>query len=258
MTFVHDEAELHKFFDIVLPELTAEEVFFVSMSARNKQLTEEERLYFDLGRTEMFERKIIREKNWMMFHRTIRKFEMSEEGLTGRSGIALPSKCLIIYFNVNPCNMVQAYRIFQDEMTENVYNLVSRRGSDPAFFKRMDRLLMNAIQKSKGEKHYIDLDLDLNKSAGSFVREFSTAFKEKGVQYFLVNTKGGWHLLLKKETIKFNYNLLVQEWTQKAKERGIPIVEMNPNRNGMIPLPGCYQADYPVTVDWEYSNYVVK
>lgn len=259
LTFIHDIAELRKFFDIVLPPLTNEEVFFVSMSARNKQLTEEERRYYDLGRTEMFERKIIREKNWMIFHRTIRKFEMHEEGLTGRSGVALPSKCLIIYFNVNPCNMVQAYRLFEEEMIENVYNLVSGRGSDPAFFKRMDRLMMNAIQKSKGEKHYIDIDIDINKEGFGLLLEFLDALKKEGVEYFLVDTKGGFHVLLKKETIHFNYTLLINEFREKIK--GVPefdLVEIEPNRNGMIPLPGCLQGDYPVVINWEMSNYKEK
>ena len=130
LTFIHNEAELKKFFDIVLPPLNDEEVFFVSMSARNKQLTEEERRLYDLGRTEMFERKIIREKEWMPFLRTIRKFEMHEGGMTGRSGMPLPSKCLIIYFNVNPCkeNCVVNNRngvIFYNGVNRKVFHVIS-------------------------------------------------------------------------------------------------------------------------------------
>jgi hypothetical protein len=257
LTFIHDEVELKKFFDIVLPPLSNTEVYFVSMSARNKQLTEEERRFYDLGRTEMFERKIIREKDWMKFLRTIRKFEMHEGGMTGRSGIPLPSKCLILYFNVNPCDVVQAYKIFQNEMTENVYNLVSGRGSDPAFFKRMDRLMMNAIQKSKGEKHYIDIDLDLNKGRGlSFVQDFLDALKKEGVEYFLVDTKGGFHVLLRKKSIHFNYNVLINEFQKRVEGKDeLEVVEINPNRNGMIGLPGTLQADYPTRILWDRSNY---
>lgn len=260
LTFIHDKEELKKFFDIILPPLNNEEVYFVSMSARNKQLTEDERLFYDLGRTEMFERKIIREKDWMNFFRTIRKFEMHEEGITGRLGVPLPPHCLILYLNINPCNMIMAWRKFQDEMTENVFNLVSGRGSDPAFFKRMNRLMMNAVQTSKGTKHYIDIDIDFidkeKASSYEFVNLFTKEFADRGVEYFVVSTKGGFHILLKKSTLKFNYNELVENWNQPGPVYGIK--EVTVNKNDMIPIPGTLQAGYPVTVWWEMSNYKEK
>jgi hypothetical protein len=261
--FIKDKEELKKFFDVVMPPLSNEEVYFCSMSARNKLLNEEEKTNFSLGRTEMLFRQIIREKNWMKFLRTIHKYETDENAITGRNGIPLPMKCLIIYFNINPCNMVKAYRLFQTEMNMNVCNLLEGTGSSPDFFKRMDRLLMNAIQKSSGTKHYIDIDIDATEEYRNsfkfyeFVGNFGKALKKEGVQYFVVFTRGGAHILLKKNTIHFNYNKVIFDFQMKGTEDNM-IKEMGYNSNGMIPLPGTLQGNFLVTVDYTISNWENK
>jgi hypothetical protein len=261
LKFVYNEDELKKFFDIVVPPLNNKEVYFTSLSARNKQLTEEERILYSLGRTEMFERKTIREKDWLKFKRTIYKYETSENAMTGREGMPLPSKCLIIYFNINPCDMVKAYRTFMDNMNENLFNLLSGGGSGDGYFKRIDRELMNAIQKSTGTRHYIDIDIDVKDKYTLPFKQFLEAFlqelKIKEVEYFVVETKNGYHILLKKESIHFNYNHLIDLARIDAADGILGIKEIEHNSNGMIPLPGCLQGDFPVKVKYELSNYIV-
>ncbi len=65
--FIQDKYELKRFYDFILPDLLPNEVYFVSLSARNKYLTTEERYDLSLGRTEMFERRIIKKKNGIDF-----------------------------------------------------------------------------------------------------------------------------------------------------------------------------------------------
>ena len=56
---VHSVNEIEKFHSFLHP-LQIGEAYFVSMSARDKYLTPEERAHFSLGRSEMFGRKIVK------------------------------------------------------------------------------------------------------------------------------------------------------------------------------------------------------
>lgn len=94
--FIYDENELKKFFDLYVPDSLPNEVYFISLSARNKYLTPEEKEELGLGKTEMMERRIIREKNWNKFIRSIRKFETNERAITSKNGFCIPKKCMTI------------------------------------------------------------------------------------------------------------------------------------------------------------------
>ena len=97
MQLLYDKTELEKFHKLLKP-LEGDEVYFVSMSARNKYLSAEERASFDLGRSEMMGRKIIKSSDFESYFRTIRSYEHT---WYGRSGAELSSKCLIVYANIN-------------------------------------------------------------------------------------------------------------------------------------------------------------
>jgi hypothetical protein len=117
----------------------------------------------------------------------------------------------------------------------------------------MDRELMNAIQKSKGTRHYIDIDVDfnLNMKDSVIINRLVDDLRKKEIKFFVIETKGGYHLLLKKETVRFNYNELVERWNT---EGFLGVKEIVVNKNEMIPLSGCYQAGFPVLIRWELSN----
>src|SRR5208282_5533044 len=226
LKFIHDETELHRFFDLILPPLNDKEVYFTSLSARNKQLTEEERTYYSLGRTEMFERKIIREKDWVKFSRTIRKYETDEKAVLGRTGIPLPLHCLILYVNINPCDCVKAYGLFTNGVNQNISNILLGSKTEVGYFKKLDREWMNAIQKAHGIKHYVDIDIDILPETTQNHREYLLtivcfALKDKGIKYFVVNTKGGYHILMRKNSIKFNYNEMIADWHDEFTDSGI-------------------------------------
>ena len=78
---IYSEDELKWFFDHCVPSLKKDEVFFCSLSARNKYLTEEERETLGLGRTEMMSKTIIRHDSWERFLEHIHRLECHKKGL---------------------------------------------------------------------------------------------------------------------------------------------------------------------------------
>lgn len=282
---IFDIEALRQFFDKVVPPLKNDEVYFVSLSARAKYLTKEQKEFLALGRTEMFERRIIREKNWIKFLRTLRKFEANDGAYTSKKGSSIPQSSIVVYWNINPSSSLQVYKEFTKTMTDYMAELGvcardSRKSGDIlSRVNKMDRLLMNCYQKNKGTKHYIDIDFDISsKDYSSVVIPFRKSLRERGVRHLVVGTKSGYHILLDRSTLNYNFNEDVYKANENLirvclKEKGIslneyfkdrPKTEINVkeltggeiivNKNDMIPLPGTYQGGFPVnildTYDW--------
>jgi hypothetical protein len=270
---INDVDEVKKFFDEVMPPLNNSEVYFISLSARNKYLTEEERRELALGRTEMFERRVIRERSFERFLRTLRKFETNEGSYLTKNGSNIPNKSIIVYFNINPTDVLKTHKEFNQTMNEYMYELAhcaaeGRKTDD--IMKRIckqDTLLMNCFQKNKGTKHYIDIDFDVPKDYyNSVVAPFIERIRSKEGKVVIIDTRGGYHILLKKNSIKFNFNDDIYKANEDfaleymkrhevklganvhidiKKETGYEIIS---NKNAMIPVPGTFQGGYPVTI----------
>lgn len=97
---IHDEEELKWFFDNILPELKPTETYFLSLSARSKYLTEEEKVSLELGYTEMFAKTIVRKRNWERFLRTVRKLECDERGIHNQKQFTYSNKsnCMLYQY----------------------------------------------------------------------------------------------------------------------------------------------------------------
>jgi hypothetical protein len=251
MKLIGDEQELKNFFDYIVPVLAKEEVYFLSLSARNKYLTEEERAFYRLGRTEMFERRIIKDRAWDMFLATVKRYEVAEGAYLSLNGHPVPAKCVMVYWNINPTNAVKAFFVFQQEMSQAVLEYVSNTNASTDVFLQANRKLMNAFQKTRGTKHYIDIDVDFLPDMKDIkhVDNFLDALAARGVKFFVVDTKSGYHVLLKRNTIRFNYTTLVKELNQNTSV----IKEAVINENEMIPMPGTFQADHLVRVLYDKS-----
>ena len=258
-SFIFDVSELEFFYNNILPPLDKNEVYFVSLSARNKYLSPEEREELGLGRTEMFERTVIRERVWERFLKKIKSYERNKESFLTKKGFAIPSKCITVYFNVNPTNVLKAYNEFSKTMSEYFMELginVSKGGDIDNVGKRinkMDVLLMNCFQRNMGRKHYIDIDFDIPKDEIRIVDFFINDLKKRteNAVYFVIDTRSGFHVLLKRDTIKYNFNESISASIEYAKEIGIDVnnnFEIVNNKNLMIPLPGTLQGGYPVRV----------
>ena len=237
---LHVKQEFDKFVEF-LPELERDEVYFLSLSARNKYLSEEEREYWSLGRTEMFSRVTAYDKPGLEY--ALQKLEASLGYRKTRNGKEMPSKSLVVYMNVNPCSTVKAFTMFKGEMDrvmEEIYT-ATVKGKDPEYtpFQRIEKRLMNAVQKSKGRRLLLDVDFDVKTTDP--VREFTGLLKEKGVDYRTISTRSGYHVLIRKETLgKQNVYTKIAELHKEAVKDG---GEVCFNKNEMVPVPGTMQAD---------------
>jgi len=120
--------------------------------------------------------------------------------------------------------------------------------------KKMDVLMMNCYQKNRSTKHYLDVDFDIDKKDFHVVQFFCEKISERGAEYFVIDTKSGYHVLLKRDTVKFNYNENIKEAEEMAFRiyGGGRNYEVVHNKNEMIPLPGTFQGGHPVTVIKEF------
>lgn len=249
--FIYDEDQIRKFVSILSP-LKEDEMYFVSMSARNKYLTDVERRYYELGRTEMFARELIKPSRRIeggiveTYLRVLKSMQVSEGGYTSRTGKALPDNCLIVYANINPTSGLKAAKAFMSDMTEALFDMRTNPDA-PSFFAHLDSKLMKHCQKEKGTRSLIDVDFDIPKEGLPILKCFLAEMEGHGVKYHVIETKSGYHVLLERETLKFNYNEQVATANYNATtEFGKEHVEVVVNKNGMVPVPGTMQAGHKV------------
>lgn len=265
---IHNEEELKWFFDNILPRLKPTETYFLSLSARNKYLTEEEKVSLELGRTEMFAKTIVRERNWERFLRTIRKLECDERGYTTKNDSPIPTKAIVCYININPSDTLKALNEFNKVINEYMFELsqiaVNKRDPENIFnrLNKVDNNLMTAYQQSTGTRHWIDFDLDVDKNWKVYEEVVLKEWmKKKGIlTYSWIDTKSGYHLLISKEDLRFNpkelvdfikqgyCNWLFNEYDYEMAQEKLDSCEIIKNDNAMIPVPGCLQGGYPVKV----------
>lgn len=272
---IHDREELKRFHRDVMPPLKEGEVYFFSLSARAKYLTESERKELNLGRTEMFCRNIVRTESFERFFRTMRKFEVAYGGYTTKNNSNIPEKAIVVYTNINPSSVLKSYSAFQKKMTEYVQEISicaqeGRSTKDISYrMSKMDTLLMNSYQQNTGTKHWIDIDFDIDKSYYTpVVENFLVELKNRSIRYVVIDTRGGYHVMIDRSTLNYNYNDSIKEANEKLlleyiKRNGISVnedgyreldmhketgMEIVVNKNDMIPTPGTLQAGHPVRI----------
>jgi hypothetical protein len=253
--FIHDETELRWFYDHCIYPLERDESFFISLAARNKALTEEERKYYNLGRTEMYGKCVIRHDDWNSIIKHIRRYECNKEGYLTKNNVPYPEKCITVYWNINPSNVRQVIHEEQLKILELQDELVnsslkgSKDGIDSAFYKlrKIFDTTISLYARHRGTYHWMDFDLDVDKEqlAANIERIHDVMADKVGKGNFvMIDTKGGMHIMVRKAVIKFNPNeiiMVLQEIFPDNKE----IIK---NDNEMIPLVGTIQGGYNVTV----------
>ncbi len=255
---VYDEDEVKWFFENVLPELSPTEVYFLSLSARNKYLSKSEREFYEFGRTEMFQKTVVRKRNWEKFIRSIYKLECNEKGYTTKNNLPIPQKTIVCYININPSDTLVALKKFSDLLNEynlEMASLLHKGGDKENFFNRLNKIdnnLLTYYQQATGTKHYIDIDIDLKNKDERIIQEISSYVESRGItRYFWIDTRSGYHLLVKKEEVKFNINEVSNYALAFATSNGIfnpETDEIIVNKNAMIPVPGTLQGGYQVRI----------
>ena len=206
-------------------------------------MTEKERIHYGLGRTEMFSRNIIRNKDDTEY--VLSKLESSLHYKLTKTKQRIPEKCLVVYININPSSMLKAYNMLAQEMNREWIDIAmalqNKKQPNYSGILYLDRKLMNCVQKSRSRKNFIDIDFDI-KDNFYIVNSFMTELSIRQIKYYLIQTKSGYHVLIDLESMKdkkFNLNYEVQKNNQMVCIHGGEVIF---NKNQMIPLPGTLQA----------------
>lgn len=280
---IWDEAELKKFYDTILARkaLLPNEVRYCSLSARNKYLDEEERKVYHLGRSEMFGKQVVRHETWEAYLQAVRRYECNVQGYLTKSGLPYPQKVMVCYANINPSDVLKTIGEMNKAIDENKDALVfaaikgSKAGVDDAFHKirKVEDKLISLYARNIGTKTWVDFDFDIDKSFVPVVAAQVDAFLRTlgDVDHHWVDTKGGAHMLLLKDHLKFNPGCLstigyIALWYANQLDSGVDPIpfslanadvvnqvksltsqfEIIQNSNQMVPCPGTLQGGYPV------------
>jgi hypothetical protein len=248
-SFIHSEEDIKKFSSLIWGEDSSEEdIFFISLSARNKYLTEEQRKLLNLGRTEMFERKLIHEPDRLL--KTIKRYESTEGSYLTKNSLPIPEKAIVVYANINPCSTLHAYREIQDKMMEYILELASpnqnyeKRKETLKRLSKFDAIMLNAFQRSRSRKAWIDIDID---SKNQELLDFMVSeFKKAKLSFEILSTRSGYHILIRTRSIKCNYTEIVTKGQEVLRALEGDVGEVVINTNQMVPVPGTFQADHKV------------
>ena len=160
---------------------------------------------------------------------------------------------MVVYLNTNPHNVRKAYVEYMSEITNNVSQFILNQGSSIDFFKNLRSYYMTALHHARGTKVYCELDIDLHKGVDKstdvrvnrFIATLHSILNKNNIKFCTIETRGGFHVLLKTNTIKQDYMKLV---ASIALEDFEVIKEISNNTQGMLPCPGCLQAGFPVRI----------
>ncbi len=176
------------------------------------------------------------------FLRVIRSMEVNYGGYTSRNDSVLPSKCMVVYCNINPSSGKKTLKEFYSKTQEFLFN-----GDQDFQFGHLDSVLMSCYQRNRGSRNLLDIDFDIPEEGESHVRDFCTELQTDNVKYHVIKTRSGFHVLLEKDTVHFNYPEMVEIFdTRACMEFGEDHVEVVVNKNEMVPVPGTIQSDFEV------------
>lgn len=235
------------------------------------------------------ETSIDEDTNWTYenFEKKIRRFNVDKYAYTTALGEPIPTKTLAIIFYVNPCDDIKV----ADELIEKVNGvktaickamLNGKTTEDNLqqyqLFGNLENNLKHFKAHCKGSRYWMDFDIDVPRwfKENSHVCEEDTSslsfyFDELKYQftlafgkgnYIIVDTSGGYHILVRTSVIKMNPHDMCHRVTSIYEEglrygeqpyldeKGVCKFEciINDSQIPGIPLPGTYQYDRPVTV----------
>lgn len=246
---VHDELVIRDYIYNIYPKLVDDEVLFISLSSRTKYLTEDQKSSgLVINRNEMFHRRFFNGNKEEVFLKTmsylnsvncaskyVKDLEVEDYLLDFKtsSGHPIPMNTVTVYVNINPSSMMKASSNLGSEMMKKMIT------TDYDWFFHLQSKLNTEVQKAKSRREFIDIDFDhVEKEAVDYVRNL--------IGGFVVQTHGGYHLLIPKKNLSKGYNL--QEILNTTKNK-FDSKEIVINKNGMIPLPGTYQGGKPVLIE---------
>lgn len=217
---IQDEKILKEFITW-LPELKKHEKFFVALFARKKYGSHADGLL----------KRFIAHKGNLFFK--IKQLECKLGSYVIENKI-VSQDSLALYINPNPRDLKKA--------TADVI----KKGAELLLLDKNFNIqaeCLSCIQRSKGEKHFIDFDID-NKNIDENI--LSKILKS----YTIIETKGGYHVLVD------SINQDNKNWYQEM------IKNFNVDNSGdqLLPVPGTIQGTYMPKIiysnSWHYVKYI--
>jgi hypothetical protein len=254
---IYSEEQVRRFYRECMPQLQPAQVYFLSLSARNKYLTDEERKEFDLRRTEMFAKTIVRHSGEDEFVKHIYRLECDTRGYTSRTGLPIPQKCLVCYVNLDASSTVRAMDDFQKIWNEYVREAMSislENKSNENFMNRVNKIdnnLLTCYQQAHVKGPWTDIDIDLvekkeNREEAIYLSITSFLSQYNFSQIKVISTRSGYHVLIPSKEMRCDPAILARGLEENLALIGDPCKEAVVNSNRMVPCPGTLQANYPV------------
>lgn len=239
------------FLENILVPLEKDEIYFISLSARNKYLSQEDREKYALSRTEMFAREVVTTNNSWDY--VFRKLDGLLKAKRTKTGFPFPTSALVTYVNINPSSAIKAVLQFKKELMEIEENLFRKvlinnndvNDFDYDFFKKAKSKLFNAYQRQTSRKCFVDIDVDIkNEKILKILLDSLTKYKS---EYAVIETRGGYHIMVKSSTLSGNF---LYKSVDEAKDEASRIygreIEIMFNKNAMVPVPGTMHGDFYV------------
>ena len=274
--FLGSEEELKWFYRHCVFEPKPNEVFCFALAARNKKLTEAERQEYKLGRAEMLNTNIVslrqdEKLTYRKWREGVLRFEVNKKAITTKSGLSYPDKATVVYYYFHTSDEVKVLAEGAKYISDINQELINAavKGSQEGVnmsLKKLKYAMVNVERmhaRCPGTKKFVDFDMDIepayidkfkyNVILNNLADRLDEYFGIKN--YFIIDTSGGFHILVKKEAIKGSpikftsdvckdVELEVSNYDKVINESGytVPVIkEFNINKNNLIPLPGTFQ-----------------
>ena len=132
-------------------------------------------------------------------------------------------------------------------MNETLFNLANDAGALERL-RYLDTELLNCFQRSRGARTWIDVDFDCpSKELGmSYVDTFREDLTKHRVEHHVISTRSGFHVLLRREDLNYNYTEMVRGLDEVMKKQFPEHAEVVVNKNEMCPIPGVLSAGFEV------------
>lgn len=278
---VADENEMKWFFEHILEPPEVFETYMICLSARGKKIPPEERAIYQLGRGEMMRTELIRRKgrywNFNIYKQGPYKYNCHKSAMLTKSGLPYPEKCLVCYAYVNPSDELDCVDdtvVFYDRIKSELVRSYRKNSKDgvvdhleklPKIFEHLRSCHASHLSRRIWRDYDFDVDVPeevqdkLTKDAAkAFVKtaivEHANKFYGKG-NYAIVDTSGGYHLLVKVSAIKDNPSNFIAavQCTQFDQLKGrvgdlCKEVRLTEVGSQFVPLPGTLQYGRLVTI----------
>ena len=229
---IKDPEELSRFI-AWLPELEKHETYYVSLMVRKKYCEAKHGIKSDQISLKRFT------TDKAKLFRKIKQLEC-EMGSYLQGDVPVPQQGLALYITPNPRDMEKA--------TKNCLIKFANLITQPYFGYNPHQEVLSEIQKTVGNRVYVDFDFDNTK--GVLKSDFNTYIKEQILEkvnsdcaYFL-ETRGGLHVLINTSKIEESFAKTWYKSIDFMKELD------QVSSTNLIPIAGCTQGGFTVRMEY--------